>query len=213
MRPRQATALLAVAAALLTPSAARADGDPASDVLLFQDAYLPNFPPPSEAETDTLTRLLAELRGDDFAMKVAVISSTGDLGANPELFGNPADYVNLLAHEIAFRVRNPHLLVVMPTGMAGRNLGPDAESILASIEIDTEAETDGLVRAAIEAVAKIASANGHATEVPDIEEDPEFGAGDGGRSYLALYFVAGLLVTLGLSLVAVSRRIRAREHQ
>ena len=44
MTPRRATALLAAAAVLLAPAAARADGDPASDVLLVQDAYLPVLP-------------------------------------------------------------------------------------------------------------------------------------------------------------------------
>lgn len=206
---RHATALLGVALALLAPAAARADGDPASDVLLFQDAYLPYFPAPSEAETDTLTRLLAQLRSDGYPMKVAIIGGIGDLGAYPDLFGRPADYAELLASELAFRVRDPHLLIVMPDGLAGRNLGADGEAVLAEIEIDTSDETDGLVRTAIEAVARVASANGQPTEVPEIAEDQE-PSRDGGRSYLALYIVAGLLVALGIALIVVSRRIRAR---
>ena len=206
---RQATALLGVAAALLVPVAARADGTPATDVLLFQDAYLPFFPAPSKPEAETLTRLLAEVRGDGYPMKVAVISGTGDLGANPELLGRPADFAELLASELSFRVRNPHLLIVMPDGMAGRNLGPEAGGVLGDVEIDASAGTDGLVRAAIHAVAGVASANGHPTEVPEIAEDPE-PSRDGGRSFLALYVVAGLLVALGLSLVALALRIRGR---
>ena len=206
---RQATALLGVAAALLAPAAARADGDPASDVLLFQDAYLPYFPAPSKPEAETLTRLLAEVRSDGYPMKVAVINSIGDLGAYPDLFGRPADYAELLAGELSFRVRNPHLLIVMPDGMAGRNLGPEADDILGDVEIDAAAETDGLVRAAIQTVARVASANGHPTAVPEIAEDEE-PSRDGGRSFLALYLVAGLLVALGLSLVALALRIRGR---
>jgi hypothetical protein len=208
VRARHATALLGIAAALLAPAAARADGDPASDVLLFQDAYLPYFPAPSKPEAETLTRLLAEVRADGYAMKVAVIAGIGDLGAYPDLFGRPADYAKLLASELTFRVRNPHLLIVMPDGLAGRNLGA-GEEVLGEIEVQAEAETDGLVRTAIEAVARIASANGHPTEVPAVEADPE-PRRDGGRSYLALYLVAGLLIALGLSLVAVALRIRGR---
>ena len=49
VRARRATALLAVIAVLAIPATAGADGDPASDVLLSTDVYLPYFPPPSKA--------------------------------------------------------------------------------------------------------------------------------------------------------------------
>lgn len=208
MTVRRATALLGVALALLAPAAAHANGDPVSDLLLFQDAYMPYFPAPSEAEADTLTRLLARLRNEGYPMKVAIIGGAGDLGANPDLLGRPAGYAELLADELAFRVRNPRLLVVMADGLAGRNLGPEGEAALEEIAIDTGDETDGLVRTAIEAIARVASANGRPTDVPEIAKDAE-PARDGGRSYLALYIVAALLVALGLALVAASRRIRA----
>lgn len=212
MTARRATALLCVAAALLAPAAARADGDPASDVLLFQDVYLPYFPPPSQAEAETLERLLREVKGKGYPMKVALIGSAGDLGANPDLLGRPDDYAKLLASEIAFRVKDPHLLVVMAQGgLAGRNLGPGIAA-LDGIEVDTAAKSDGLVRAAIEAVVAVAGANGHPTEVPAIGADPQ-PAEKGGDTHVWLYVVSGLIVLLGVALVAFSYRVRrARQN-
>jgi hypothetical protein len=135
-------------------------------------------------------------------MKVALIQSRGDLGAYPDLFGHAADYAKLLQREIAFRVKKPHLLIVMPSGLAGRNLGAGA-AVPAEIEVDRAKQSDGLVAAALEAVARIATANGHQTAVPEIKGDAQPDAGDGG-SNTALYVVAAVIVVLGLALIAVS---------
>jgi hypothetical protein len=206
---RRATALVSLLAVLIVPVGARADGDPASDVLLFQDAYLPYFPAPDKPEAQTLTRLLAQVRRDGYPMKVALIQSAGDLGAYPDLLGKPADYAKLLQREIAFRVKRPHLLVVMADGgLAGRNLGPAADTLLAKIQIDTAAKSDGLVRAAIAAVAQTATANGHKTATPEIKATPKPATSGGGASHTLLYVVAGVIAALGLALVAVSLVIR-----
>lgn len=194
-------------AVLLAPAAARADGDPASDVLLIQDAYLPYFPAPAKPLAQTLTRLLAQLRKAGYPMKVALVQSAGDLGAYPEMLGKPEPYAKLLASEIVFKVSKPHLLVVMPDGFAGRNLGPEAKGLLAKIGIDKSAQSDGLARAALEAVARIATANGHPTQVPEVKTTAKQ-SGGGGSSNTALYVVAGIIVLLGIALVAVSVRSR-----
>jgi hypothetical protein len=203
--PRRATALLTAVAALFAPAIARADGDPASDILLLQDAYLPYFPAPAKPLSQTLTRLLAQVRKAGYPMKVALIASAGDLGAYPEMLGKPAPYARLLEREIVFKVKQPHLLVVMPQGFAGRNLGPQAATLLARIQIDTAAKSDGLVRAALEAVARIATANGHPTQVPDAKSATSTA---GGSSNTLLYVIAGVIVLLGIALVAVSVRSR-----
>lgn len=206
MTPRRATALLTAIAVLLAPAAARADGDPASDVLLIQDAYLPYFPAPVKPLAQTLTRLLAQVRKAGYPMKVALIQSAGDLGAYPQMLGKPAPYANLLASEIVFKVKQPHLLVVMPDGFAGRNLGPEAAGLLAKITIDQSAKSDGLVRAALEAVARLATANGRPTQVPEVKTTAK--QSGGGSSHTALYVVAGIIVLLGIALVAISVRSR-----
>jgi hypothetical protein len=93
---------------------ARADGDPASDILYFQDVYLP-FPKPSD---DTPAKLQATVNAANkagFRIKVAVIATPQDLGSIPSLFGKPQVYAQFLGVELGsfYKAR---LLVVMPSG-------------------------------------------------------------------------------------------------
>ena len=143
-------------------------------------------------------------------MKVALIQGDGDLGSSPELFGRPVAYARMLEDELAIRVKKPHLLVVMAQGgMAGRNLGPDAAEILDGIEIDTAAES-GLVRAALQAVAGVAAANGHPIPVPGTEDETQPRATDDGRSHTALYVISAIIVALGMALITFSLVVRRR---
>jgi len=158
-------ALVAVAVLALLPAGAFADGDPASDVLLAQDVYYPYAPKASTQMTTALDGLLARVRKAGYPVKVALIQTPSDLGAYPNLFGDTQNYANLLAKEIAFN-SHPHLLVVMPSGFGGDNLGANVDSALKGIKVDDAAKSDGLIRAALAAVARIATANGHQTPVP-----------------------------------------------
>ena len=158
-------ALIALAALSLLPAAASADGDPASDVLLAQDVYYPYAPKASPQMSKALNGLLVRMRKAGYPMKVALIQTPADLGAYPSLFGDTQSYANLLAKEIAFNSR-PHLLTVMPTGFGGDNLGANVNAALKGIKIDQAAKSDGLIQAALAAVARIATANGHRTPVP-----------------------------------------------
>jgi hypothetical protein len=158
-------AVLALAVLALLPALALADGDPASDVLLAQDVYYPYAPKASPQMTKSLNGLLARVRKSGYPMKVALIQTPADLGAYPSLFGDTQNYANLLAKEIAFN-SHPHLLIVMPSGFGGDNLGSNVDSALKGIKVDDAAKSDGLVQAALAAVARIATANGHQTPVP-----------------------------------------------
>jgi hypothetical protein len=203
------------ATALWAPALAHADGDPASDVLLLRDAYFPYFPTPAKPLSQTLDALLAKLRKAGYPIKVALIAGRGDLGAYPNLFGKPDSYAKLLASEIVFKVKRPHLLVVMPGGMAGRNLGPQGTAVLAQIAVPRTAKSDELVRAALQTVAKVATANGHPTQVPEVKAAATTKA-DSGSSNTLLYVIAGVIVLLGIALVAVSVRsrkdVRGQQH-
>ncbi|MCW2968500.1 MAG: hypothetical protein JWM71_2272 [Solirubrobacteraceae bacterium] len=207
MSPRRATALLCLVGLLCAPAAALADGDPASDVLLIQDVYLPYSPQPSKPLAKALTGLVASVKRAGYPMKVALIETRGDLGAYPELFGQQQRYAKLLASEIVFRVHHPHLLVVMASGFGALNLGPKATGLLRRIKVDQGAQSDGLVSAALQAVAKVASANGHPTQVPRVQAAPA-SKGSGSSSHTALYVVAAIIVVLGIALIAVSVRTR-----
>jgi hypothetical protein len=163
--PKLAAAVLAVVLLALVPAGASADGDPASDVLLAQDVYYPYAPKVSKPLTLALDGLVKRARAGGYPMKVALIEAPSDLGAYPNLFGDSQSYANLLAKEIAFNSK-PHLLVVMPTGFGGDNLGDKVDSALAGIKVDQAAKSDGLAQAALIAVARVATSNGHPTPVP-----------------------------------------------
>jgi hypothetical protein len=199
---------LAALALLGAPAAARADGDPASDVLLSADAYLPYFPPPAKQLSATLVGLLKRTARNGYPMKVAVIAGRGDLGAYPDLFGQPQRYADLLSSEIAFSVRKPHLLVVMPGGFGGENLGPKVDQALNGISLPASGDSDALASAAIQAVAKLASVNGHPTPVPRVSATAASGGGGGGSSHTAEYVGAALFVVCGVGLALLLARRR-----
>lgn len=169
--PVRPVTALAAALVLAAAPAARADGDPASDVLPSQSIFFPYAPPVAPQLRTALTRVLRQAEAAGYPMKVALIESAGDLGSYPTLFNQPQRYANLLAGELPTNphgsVRTPqHLLVVMPVGIGGNNLGDKVDEALAPVKVDAGAQSDGLARAAIEAVARIATANGHAVAVP-----------------------------------------------
>ena len=178
--PRRIALLAAVLALAATPPAL-ADGDPASDVLPTQDVYYPYSPPASEPLVTALDELLAQVRKAGYPMKVALIQSAADLGAYPTMFNNPQQYADLLSSELP---TNPHgsvkdelhLLIIMPGGFGGKALGDRVDEALEPVDIDVEAQTDGLVRAALEAVARIATVNGVETDVPDEASGDEAGS-------------------------------------
>src|SRR5205823_1251261 len=92
--------------------AARADGDPASDELLFQNVYFP-AQEPSQASTEALERLASAVyrRGD--RVKIAIVYDQSDLGSVPSLYGDAPGYARFLGIELGLWYVGP-LIVVMP---------------------------------------------------------------------------------------------------
>ena len=111
-----AGALVLTALLLAGPLAALAlaDGDPASDVLLGQDVFLP-YSPISTTSEHQLYAVTAAARQAGYPLKVALIAGKSDLGVLPALFGKPAPYARFLSSEMAGVVNGP-VLVVMPDG-------------------------------------------------------------------------------------------------
>src|SRR5207302_5619504 len=64
-----AAAILAAALLALTCSTARADGDPASDTLIFQNVFLP-YPPPPGAITKPLAAAVRNVYAKGYRVKV-----------------------------------------------------------------------------------------------------------------------------------------------
>src|SRR3954447_12186353 len=95
------TVALALPLLVLAAPAAWADGDPASDVLLSQDSFLPYAPPVTPRLATALKAVLKQAREAGFPMKVAVILTANDLGAYPQMFNTPQPYADLLTRELS----------------------------------------------------------------------------------------------------------------
>ncbi len=148
-------ALAAAVLAGLAAQAGRADGDPASDVLYFQDVFLPYVKPSADAAAK-LAATVAAANKAGFRIKVAVIGSEQDLGSVPSLFNRQDVYARFLGAELK-SFYTQRLLVVMPAGFGVYDNGKpvDAEkAALAGITIASP-DPDGLTNAATAAVLKL----------------------------------------------------------
>jgi hypothetical protein len=112
---RYAAAVVAALAALALPGGAGANGDPASDVLLTAQVYLPFEAPISGSAAKELKDTVAAANAKGYSIRVALIPFSGDLGTAVSLWGHPQDYSKFLWSEIAF-VYKDRLLVAMPAG-------------------------------------------------------------------------------------------------
>ena len=108
-------AVFAVCAAGVLAPAARADGDPGSDVLVYQNLFVAadaNISIPQQVE---LGNLLTSADQAGFPIRVAVISQPADLGAITALWRKPAAYADFLGTELSLAYAQ-RLLIVMPSG-------------------------------------------------------------------------------------------------
>ena len=81
--------LLAIALLLVLTASAQADGDPASDVLVFKPYFLPYAPQtPVDAEQKLNVATAAADRAG-YPIRVASSPSAGDLGIVPQYLGKP----------------------------------------------------------------------------------------------------------------------------
>lgn len=196
-------AILATLIVLAAPAAARADGDPASDVLLVQDYYTPYQPAPSGNFSRALTTVLTRARRAGFHLQVAIIATQEDLGAVPQLFGQPQRYAKFLASEIAFNSHKP-LLVVMPAGYGTANVPAAVAAATGRLAAPASGPgSDGLMRAAIKATVALSAASGHAIEAPPIGPSPHASSGPSP----ALLFGAPIaLIAIGAALATLRRK-------
>jgi hypothetical protein len=152
--------VLALACVAGFASSARADGDPASDVLYFQDVFLPYVKPSADVGAK-LTSTVAAANKAGFRIKVAVIQAEQDLGSVPSLFNRQDLYARFLGAELK-TFYSQRLLIVMPAGFGIYDGGKSVDqekSVLAGITIASPS-SDDLTNAANEAVEKLRSAIG-----------------------------------------------------
>jgi hypothetical protein len=195
---RSLLALLLVAVAA-HPAAAYADGDPASDVLITDDLFLP-YQQPSADQVAKLRRVIAASRSAGRPLRVAVIHDTRDLGSVTNLYGHPQEYANLLATELqnpveaGARGHQEGLLIVMPAGFGTKNVPEKVQRMLRGVELPADAGPDALVGAAGWGVQEVAKAGGKPIRA---EFDKPKGDSGGGGAFATILIVVALLAVVG----------------
>jgi hypothetical protein len=200
---RKTIAALACAACAAAPQVARADSDPASDILPQQDTFLPYQPKISNDLKAKLQGATAAAKKAGYPIKVAIIATAADLGGVPNLFNQPTKYAGFLGSEINFNKKAQPLLVVMPVGLGTYQAGPKATKAIEDIKVGNG--SDGLANTALEGVSKLAAAAGH----PIKGFKPE-SSGGGGSSAVVFAIPVALLV---IALAIVSYRRAGREDE
>ncbi len=194
-------AFLAVLVALLAPAAARANGDPASDVLLTDKVFLPYEAPISKQAADELRATVAEANKKGFKIRVAVIAFTGDLGTAVALWRHPQSYSKFLWSEVAFVYSN-RLLVAMPSGFGFWNgKKPVGRELLVLKGMKPGATPTALAESTTAAVRALAMANG--VNLPKV-------SGGGSSSNRDRYILLAAVLVLVLVLFVPARIFRRR---
>lgn len=197
--------ILAAIVCLLAVPAAHADGDPASDYLLSQSAFVPPDANTPNGDAKQLRAVLADAKARGYEIRVALIATTYDMGSVGALFRKPQLYARFLGQELYF-VYKGRLLVVMPNGYAvsrGGKLLPPAQGIVGGLPAPG---TDGraLATGATTAVRKLAAATGIAVPLPQVAP-----AASSRSGVWLLLGIVGLVVIAGGGAAILVRRRRA----
>jgi len=207
-------ALVAVAAVLaaVRPPAAMGDGDPASDVLVYQPVFFPYDQAPPALQRE-LNGLVKSANQQGYKIRVAVIQSPRDLGSIPTLFGKPSVYARFLSSELSSIWRD-RVLVVMPSGyglaqgarlvrrggvehvVVNTRSGPD-EAVLRRLPPPRGSSPADVVTAASKAVRALAARHDIAL-VAAPPSSSSSGGGSGRNTGLAAAVAATVGLTAGL---------------
>jgi hypothetical protein len=196
------TATVAVILALCCGAVAKADGDPASDVLASQSLFLAQDAGASAAQQTELGALLRSAGRSGYQLRVAVIASPSDLGSVTALWRQPEAYARFLGEELALVYRGP-LLVVMPNGYGLARLGQPLSAVRAALP-PTAGGTQ-LAQAALTSIERLAAASGHV--LPEAPSAAPLAPGSG-----SIGPVSWLVLGAGAALIAAAwtASLRAR---
>ena len=206
-----------LALAALAPTAAgeaRADADPASDVLLTDNVFLSFQSPYGSAEGRLLEGLAREAKRQGFPMRVAVITQIADLGAIGGLYGKAQRYADFLGRELTFVYRGT-LVVAMNGkpggfGVHGPGATPAARRALKRMKLPrTPLTAAELARLAATAMQRVAAASGHRLTFQAAAETKKTKAS---TRLLEIFLVAALAVAaLGGGAALLARWLRGGE--
>ena len=203
--------MLALAALLGGTAAgtARADGDPASDVLLSDNVFLSYQSPYGSAEGRALEALAKQAKEQGFPLRVAVITQIADLGSVGGLYGKAQRYADFLASEIRFVYRGT-LVVAMNGkpggfGVHGPGATPAARRALERMKLPSSSLTAAeLARLAAVAMQRVAAASGHQLSAPAAATKTKTSS-----RLLRLFLIAALaLAALGVGATLLARWLR-----
>jgi hypothetical protein len=204
-------AVIALLILALVPPPARADGDPASDVLLLQDVFV-SYESVSAKPLSQLRHVVAESKKAGFPVRVALIASSDDLGSEFGMWNSPQPYARFLNEEISFNSVRP-LLVVMPAGFGIDHIAARVGNAIDQVPIAGGTQ-DGLAISATVAVARMSAALGHPIpgaplRVPAGAPAPKRHKGKTGWATLA---IPGVIVILALAGLAMRFQHRHRDE-
>jgi hypothetical protein len=194
--------LVSAAVALLPVPLARANGDPASDVLLTQPVFFPFDATLADSDREALLQTVEAANERGYKIRVALIPFTSDLGTAISLWKHPQDYSKFLGRELAFVYRN-RLLIVQPSGFGFYNRNkPVAKERRVLAKVPVGKTPTELTQSATAAVRALAASEGVVL--------PEVSSSGGGHDWRdrAIIAVGGLLIVVAI--VLVGRWLRAR---
>jgi hypothetical protein len=196
-----AVLLVAALAALGLVAGARADGDPASDVLYSGRVFFPYSTTVSKSAQASLLDTVAAAERAGYPIRVALIGGPVDLGAVTALWQKPRRYASFLSLELSF-VYKGALLIVMPSGLGFAHYKHETGGEYAVLaKVSSAPGHDGLATTAERAVRVLAAHAGH----------PLGATGGGSGSSGANVALAGgvalaVLVLGGVAVFVVRRR-------
>lgn len=177
-------------------SQARADGDPASDVLASQSLFLPGDAGIPAAEQQRLSALVAATKTSGVPVRVALIASPADLGSITELWRQPEQYARFLGQELGL-VYKGTLLVAMPNGFGVYHVGDRGSPGVVPTGLRAAGSGPALGAAAYAAVLRLIAATGGQITVGLPESRSS--AGSGSIDIAAWIAFAAGLVLIGLA--------------
>jgi hypothetical protein len=180
--------LAAAVLAVLAVPVARANGDPASDVLITQQVFLPAEAPIPASAAEELQKTVAAANQRGFTIRVALIAFSGDLGTAVSLWKHPQSYAKFLGSELAFVYTN-RLLIAMPSGFGfHRGTKPVAKERRVLARVPAGKTPAELTRSATAAVRALATADGVAL--------PKYSSGSNAWRDRLIIAAAGVLILL-----------------
>lgn len=207
--------MAAMLVAMTFACSAKADGDPASDVLATQALFLPWDANVPSAQQASLAGVVSSAQRHGFPIRVALIASGSDLGSVSALWRLPQQYAEFLGEELSLVYKGP-LLVVMPNGFGLHGFDLPS-STLSSALANIRAPTNGaqLAQVTITAIERLASAAGHPlpSASASVAEIPGHGGeGSIGAASWIVFLIGCLLIAAAWTASLRARPMRSHRN-